>query len=94
MKFIIENVIEADSLNDALRIAHENIYFAEVDVEEIKVRPVSSGSQERMFRTFGEIPTETDPKQYEKIVGNTEPFIPFTASVKSRWPIAIDEKDD
>lgn len=73
-KFVIENIIEAETLNDALKIAHENIYFADVDVESVRVREVDSKGSKK-FQTFGEVPTETDPVVAQRLIGDAEPFV-------------------
>lgn len=54
-KYTIEYTIEAESAAQATAMAYENVYFAELEPEEIRVRPVSEPVGDP-YKTFGELP--------------------------------------
>jgi len=55
--FSIEYIVKAPDLNTATAMAHDNVYLAEIEVEQVRVKEVESSSR---IRTFNE-PAEKAP---------------------------------
>lgn len=66
-KFVIQYEVEALTLGDALQTAHEIVFLASADVDSIKVNPVES---KRSDLTFADVPTETNPSIYERVLND------------------------
>lgn len=63
-QYEISYTVEAESLEKATSLAYENVYIADLEVQEVKVRQVGGAE----YRTFGEeIPTETNPNVAKRI---------------------------
>lgn len=66
-KFTIKYEVEALTLNDALQTAYEIVFLASADVDSVKVEPVQKDAGDR---TFGDVPTETKPDIYERVLND------------------------
>ncbi len=64
-KYTITYTVNADSIDQASQIAYSHIYLADVDVDSVDVRAVKETGPS--FRTFGDVPTETNPEVARRI---------------------------
>lgn len=63
-KYTIEYTVEAESAAQATAMAYENVYFAELEPEEVRVRPVSEPLSDP-YRTFNEPTRPGEPSVVE-----------------------------
>lgn len=65
MLYDITYTIHAEDRNEAIKMAYENIYVADIDVEEVVVRARRQASDPYM--TYGAVPTESENEIFRRL---------------------------